>query len=139
MMQDRPAGPVRDAPLVLLRLEGAALLGLAVLAFAHEGASWWLFAILFLAPDLSMLAYLSGPRIGAVGYNMAHTTLGGAGLAAIGLLVQAPLAVALAAIWLAHIGLDRLLGFGLKYETGFADTHLGRLGASAEAARLCRG
>jgi hypothetical protein len=112
----------------ILRLEGAALLAAASAAYAWTGQSWWLFAMLFLGPDLGIAAYLAGPRIGALGYNLVHTTILPLVLAVAGLAWQAPLALALACIWLAHIGFDRALGYGLKEPTGFKDTHLGRIG-----------
>ncbi len=130
----RPAhGGVHGAPLLLLRLEGAVLLGAAALFYAWTGASWWMFALLFLAPDLSMLGYLAGPRMGAAVYNGAHTTLTPALLAGVGALLGIPLALPLATIWAAHIGFDRLLGYGLKYATAFGDTHLGSRGTGAAA------
>jgi succinate-acetate transporter protein len=114
--------------LTILRAEGAVLLIAAVTAYGWAGQSWWLFAILFLAPDLGIAAYLAGPRLGALGYNLVHTTVLPLALAIAGLAWQAPLAVALACIWLAHIGFDRALGYGLKEPTGFKDTHLGGIG-----------
>lgn len=126
---DAPA--VRGAPLTPLRLEGAALLLLATVGYAHTGASWWLYAALFLAPDLSFLGYLAGARIGAIAYNAAHTTLGPIALALIGLGTGTPLAISVALIWAAHIGIDRMLGYGLKYAEGFGFTHLGRIGRAA--------
>lgn len=130
------SGSVRSAPLLLLRLEAAALLIAAVSAYAWLGSSWWLFGLLFFAPDLSMIGYLANARTGAVAYNAAHTTLGPAVLAGAGFALGSPLAVSLAVIWVAHIGFDRALGFGLKYATAFADTHLGSLKAEGAAARL---
>jgi uncharacterized protein DUF4260 len=124
-------GAVRGTPLLILRAEGLALLGLATWAFSLVGHSWWLYGALFLAPDLSFAAYLAGPRAGALIYNAMHTTLAPALLAAIGLATGSALALALATIWAAHIGLDRALGFGLKYASGFGETHLGHVGGTA--------
>ena len=118
-------GAVAGAPRVWLRLEGLAVLALAVLVYQRGGHSWLLFAVLFLAPDLSFAAYLTGPRGGALGYNLAHSYVG-PGLAAVAALLTGRPPV-VACIWAAHIGFDRALGYGLKYPTGFADTHLGRL------------
>jgi Domain of unknown function (DUF4260) len=115
-------------PRLLLRLEGSALFVLATLAFAHTGASWWLYAVLFLSPDLSFAGYLAGPRPGAVAYNALHSTLGPAVLAGLGLFLESSMLLGGAAIWAAHIGFDRMLGYGLKYTSGFNDTHLGRIG-----------
>lgn len=121
------AGPRAGAD-VLLRLEGAAAFAAAVALYAHGGFSWLLFAATLLAPDLAMLAYLAGPRAGASGYNAVHTYVLPVPLVAAGLLTAAPALTAGALIWIAHIGLDRALGYGLKYPTGFGDTHLGRIG-----------
>jgi len=121
---------VAAMPRLLLRLEGAALLALAVLLFALSGASWWLFAILILAPDLSFVAYLAGPRVGAIAYNAVHTTVGPIVLWLIASYFYIPsrASAAVALIWAAHIGADRMLGYGLKYGAGFGFTHLGRGG-----------
>jgi hypothetical protein len=113
---------------VLLRLEGLALLAIAALLYGREGQSWTLFAVLFLAPDLSFLGYLAGRRIGAAAYNAAHSTIGPLALAAAGVALAKPLVISVASIWLAHVGFDRALGYGLKYASGFSDTHLGRIG-----------
>jgi hypothetical protein len=100
----------------------------AVFLYARTGASWWLFAALFLAPDLSMLGYLAGPCWGARIYNAVHTYITPAALALCALLLQERVALAIAFIWACHIGMDRLLGYGLKYADGFGYTHLGRIG-----------
>ena len=117
-------GVVRGAPNLILRAEGLAVLAATLWIYAVLGWSWWLFAALILAPDLSMLGYLWGPRIGAAAYNAAHTYLAPAGLIALGALTVSPLLGSLALIWAAHIGLDRMLGYGLKYPHGFKATHL---------------
>lgn len=101
------------------------MLALAVLLYARGGHSWMLLGLLFLAPDLSFVAYLAGPRAGAVAYNLAHSYVGPCVAAALALTTGRPAVVAL--IWAAHIGFDRAVGYGLKYPTDFADTHLGRL------------
>jgi hypothetical protein len=87
-------------------------------------ASWLLFAILFLAPDLSMLGYLASIRVGSAIYNFAHTSLTPTILLAIAYFTVKPQLFPITLIWTAHIGFDRLLGFGLKYPTHFRDTHL---------------
>jgi hypothetical protein len=86
------------------------------------------FRAVFLAPDLSMLAYLIGPRAGALAYSLAHTYVLAAALTLAGFAIAIPLAAAGGLIWIAHIGFDRALGYGLKYPTAFGDTHLGRVG-----------
>lgn len=125
---DTEPGAVTGGVRVLLRLEGLALFGLALGAYFWLGSEpWWLFVVLFLAPDLSFLGYLAGPRAGAIAYNVAHATVGPLALLAIGAVTGSNLAVSLALIWLAHIGIDRAIGYGLKYATGFGFTHLGRI------------
>jgi hypothetical protein len=114
-------------PGLLLRLEGAALLAVVVFLYARSDSSWLLFALLLLVPDIGMVGYLGGLRAGAAAYNVFHTTVLPASLAVVGVVAESPTAVAVALIWLAHIGLDRALGFGLKYPSGFRDTHLGRV------------
>lgn len=119
-----------------LKLEGAAEALFGVTAFAVQGESWWLFAALFLVPDLTFLAYLAGPRAGAICYNALHTTIGPSLLAALGLVAGSALAISLAAIWCAHIGIDRALGYGLKTFEGFDHTHLGLIGQPARKRKL---
>ena len=125
------AGSVTGGVRLMLRLEGLILFAVMMLLYVHWGASWWLFALLFLAPDFSFIAYLAGPRIGALVYNAAHSTVAPAALMFAGLSLTAPLLLSIATIWLAHIGIDRSLGYGLKYSAGFAFTHLGRIGKAA--------
>jgi len=122
------AGAVTGAVALTLRLEGALVLIGAVLAYRSFGAGWLIFAVVFLAPDISMAAYGFGPRAGALVYNLVHTYLAPAPLALVGFASDVPVLYALALIWTAHIGFDRLLGYGLKYPSAFADTHLGRIG-----------
>ncbi|WP_295980407.1 DUF4260 domain-containing protein [uncultured Variovorax sp.] len=112
----------------LLRLEGAVVLGVALAAYAQFVADWGMFALWLLAPDLSLLGYLAGPRTGAALYNAAHSYVGPVLLLGLGVLAAMPWAVAGSLIWLAHIGMDHALGYGLKYASGFAVTHLGRIG-----------
>ena len=109
-----------------LRIEGLLVLILATLLYARLEYSWAVFAILFLAPDVSFAGYLAGPRAGAAAYNLLHSHAGplllGVGLLWTGHSLAVPL------IWVAHVGLDRALGYGLKYPTRFSHTHLGRIG-----------
>lgn len=129
------AGAVTGGVRILLRLEGLGLFALCVLLYGNSGLSWITFAILFFVPDLSFLGYLAGPRVGAVVYNLAHDTLGPLLLVILGFIFAAHAYVlAVALIWLAHIGFDRALGYGLKYQAGFSFTHLGRIGRDAKQA-----
>jgi hypothetical protein len=130
----QPIAAVSGGPKYLLRAEGFAVLALAVVLYWRGGFSWILFAVLFLVPDVSMLGYLINPRIGAVCYNAVHTYVGPLLLALIGLFANVPICIAIALIWAAHIGFDRLLGYGLKYPTAFTDTHFGRIGRHADPA-----
>ena len=118
---------------ILLRLEGLTLFAGMTLVYAFWGGSWWLYAVPFLAPDLSFLAYLAGPKAGAAVYNAAHSTIIPVALFGIGFGFAPPLVLSLGLIWLSHIGIDRALGYGLKYQAGFGFTHLGRIGRDAKA------
>jgi hypothetical protein len=119
---------VHGSPRVLLRLEGVAVAALTFVLYAHTGASWWLFAGLWLLPDLSMLGYLSSPCWGARIYNAVHSYVLPGVLILFALLFDAKAQLPVALIWINHIGIDRLLGYGLKYSNGFGWTHLGRIG-----------
>lgn len=113
---------------IMLRLEGLCVLLASAAAYSKFGIGWDSFVLFFLTPDLSLLGYLAGPRVGAAAYNLAHSYIGAIGCLAIGVLLPSPTALAAAFIWCAHIGFDRALGYGLKYSAGFGCTHLGRIG-----------
>ena len=112
---------------LLLRLEGLALFVAALVLYFDAGYSWLLLILLILAPDLSFLAYAAGPRVGAALYNSFHNMVLPIALGIVGVLGDSRLATAIALIWLAHIGIDRALGYGLKYPTAFKDTHIQRV------------
>ncbi len=114
-------------PSILLRLEGLLVFIAALIGYTRLDGSWILFALLILAPDVSMLGYLKGVKLGAFTYNAAHTYILPAILFVVSYFAGFDLGLALAIIWIAHIGIDRCLGFGLKYPTEFKDTHLQRL------------
>ena len=126
----RQLGYVDGLRRFFLRLESGAVAIAAIIAFGRTGQSWWLFAGLILAPDLSMLAYLGGPRRGALAYDAVHVHIGPLILGGLAFLAASSLGLAVAFIWAAHIGIDRMLGFGLKHDSGFASTHLGPIGRS---------
>lgn len=119
---------MRPAAHLWLRAEGAVLLLLGLLAVWQLGLPFWLAALLFFAPDIGFAGYALGPRIGGLVYNLLHTTvlplLGAVGIWLAG---ADPQLLALMALWLAHIGFDRLLGYGLK-GADFQTTHLGPIG-----------
>ncbi len=120
--------PVTGTPRVLLRVEGLVLLVSSVVAYRALGGSWTLLAALLLVPDVSLLGYAAGPRAGALAYNALHTYAGPALLAAVAHFGGQPVLWPYCLTWLAHIGLDRSLGLGLKYPTAFRSTHLGKVG-----------
>jgi len=122
------APAVAGLPRLFLHLEGAALLAMSVGHYAWGRHTWWIFFVFFFTPDVAFFAYLVGPRMGALVYNCLHTTLAPVALIGLAILYNRPaLATVGAAIWGAHIGYDRMLGWGLKYPTGYKDTHFGKL------------
>jgi len=124
-LPNRIDGDVRGIPRLILQLEAAIVLVAALIVYAQVGSGWILFAVLFLIPDLSMLGYLIDRRMGAAIYNIGHSYILPAALGSYGYLAADRLAVSVALIWIAHIGFDRLIGYGLKYATAFHHTHLG--------------
>jgi hypothetical protein len=114
-------------PRALLHVEGVVVAAAAVALYFHLGYPWWLFLVLILAPDLSMGGYAAGPVVGRATYDAAHTYALPVALAAVGVLADAEVAVQIGLIWTAHIGVDRAIGYGLKYRSGFKDTHLQRV------------
>ncbi len=116
-----------NKPGILLRREGALLLFASVLAYQQFGWGWWWFFALVLVPDVFMVGYMLNVRVGAVIYNIGHTLIIPLIVGCVAVLVRAELVLPAVFIWTAHIGLDRMLGYGLKYPTYFQDTHLQRL------------
>ncbi len=125
------AGATTGAVRSVLRLEGLCILIAVVVAYSRYGAGWSVFALYFLAPDISFLGYLAGARVGAISYNLAHSYAGAVACLVAGLVLPAPVLLTAGMIWCAHIGFDRALGYGLKYGAGFGFTHLGRIGRAA--------
>ena len=113
---------------MLLRLEGAAVLAVASIAYHQLHPAWSLYLWVFFLPDVGMLGYIAGPRIGSWTYNTTHCYLSPLLAAILLTSIGIPLAIPLALIWVAHIGFDRALGYGLKYATSFGDTHFGKIG-----------
>ena len=111
------------------RVEGALVFlgALAILTQDWQPLVWGEALIVFFAPELSFVAYLAGPRVGAAVYNAVHLYGLGLIVMALGALVDQPLIIALGFLWLAHAGFDRMLGYGLKLSSGFQDSHLGRI------------
>jgi len=111
-----------------LRLEGLAIFAAAVAAYGQFGGPWSLFLILFLWPDLSFLAYIANQRTGAIVYDAVHSYIGPILLGILAYFTDAPAVIIFALIWTAHIGLDRAVGYGLKYPVAPNITHLGPKG-----------
>ena len=112
------------------KAEGAlvALAGLGIALAVQPDWPWWVWPLILLAPDLAMIGYALGPRVGAALYNAAHLYGLALLLAVLGVVAGLPVLIALGGLWLAHIGIDRALGYGLKSREGFRVTHLGRIG-----------
>jgi len=111
----------------MLRLEGLILLASALAVYALLGGNWLLFVVLLLAPDLSLIGYLVNQRTGALAYDVVHIYLLPGVLLALGFAFAVPLVMQIAVIWFAHIGMDRTVGFGLRYPTESKITHLQRV------------
>ena len=111
-----------------LRLEGLAIFAAAVAAYGQVGGVWWLFLVLFLWPDLAFLAYIANQRVGAIVYDAVHSYIGPVLLGILAYFADVPAMIMFALIWTAHIGLDRTIGYGLKYPISPNITHLGPKG-----------
>jgi hypothetical protein len=122
------SGMTQGAVRSWLRLEGLAAFGAGLALFGASGGSWLLFVPLILLPDVSAVGYLAGPRVGSFTYNLLHNW--GSGIVALGLgaWLASPAVMLVAAILIAHVGMDRAVGYGLKLPSSFQDTHLGRMG-----------
>lgn len=117
-------GSVAGAPNAILRLEGLFVFALATTLAFQMGIGWKLYAALLLAPDIFMLGYLINNRVGATLYNLAHTYVLPLALVALGYFLKINELVPIALVWIAHIGADRCIGYGLKYASHFKATHL---------------
>lgn len=120
-------------PRTLLRVEGLAALAIALGGYVTLDGPLWLLVVLALAPDLSMIGYLAGPRVGSLSYNTVHTYTLPAVLGGLGFWADVRIALLVALIWAGHIGADRFAGYGLKFESGFTRTHLSAQPAPIEA------
>lgn len=124
MVNQSAARRPMSMPRLLLHLEGAAVFLAAVFVYFRLGLPWWAFLLFLLAPDLSAAGYLFGPRIGSITYNLAHIIVWPILLGLLGWWLGWAWAAPVALIWLAHIGMDRMVGYGLKYPDAFKHTHL---------------
>jgi len=114
--------------IVFQRLEGIAIALGTMYLYHRWGGNWLVFLPVWLAVDLSMIGYLAGPRVGAYVYNIGHTLVVPIALLAVGAAAGNTLLQLLSMIWFTHIGIDRALGYGLKYPDNFQHTHLGIIG-----------
>lgn len=115
----------------LIKIEELLLAGLALYLFLQLDVAWWWFPLLFLAPDLSMMGYLGGPRAGAWTYNLAHHKGVAVALYLLGGALATPWLQVAGLVMLAHSSVDRVLGYGLKYPDAFQNTHLGMIGRNS--------
>jgi hypothetical protein len=130
-MKQQVSEPRREIPRIValpLRLEGVALVAASVGLYVAAGADWVPFVIFLILPDLSIAAYVRGPVVGASVYNFVHNWALAGVLIALGFMFGQAILFDAGAALTAHVGLDRLLGYGLKYPTRFQDTHLGWIG-----------
>jgi len=118
---------VVSKPRFFLRLEGVVLFFASLFLFNSTHQHWWWVPVLLLAPDAFMAGYVRSTQLGALIYNIGHTYLLPTLMALYGWHVHRPLVLAIGLIWLAHIGMDRFAGYGLKYDDNFKHTHLGSL------------
>jgi len=114
-----------------LRLEGLAVLVISVASYWQLDGNWWWFFGLLLWPDLAFFAYIKSSRMGAQIYNMLHSYIGPLAIGLTGSLAGQQALILFALIWTAHIGMDRFVGYGLKYPEQPDVTHLGLKGKSA--------
>jgi hypothetical protein len=125
--EQQPSGAI-TSPVTIQRIEGAVLLLAGVVGWISSDLSWWWFALLLLVPDVSMVGYLVNTKVGAAVYNLGHSLVGPGLLLGWAWLEGPHLALALGSVWLAHVGMDRMFGYGLKYDDAFKHTHLGWIG-----------
>lgn len=99
----------------------------SIFLFAATHQPWWIFPVVLFVPDISMIGYLRNTKMGALSYNVSHSYFVPSLLVLFGWEWHHIVAIALGIIWFGHIGMDRVLGYGLKYDDSFKDTHLGHL------------
>lgn len=122
-------GVVTGLPLKFIRAEAAVLFVFSIGLFSLQGLDWWIYPVLLLVPDVSMVGYVASSAVGAFFYNLGHSVAGPLVLLLLGYVGASPLAIGLSAIWLGHIGMDRAAGYGLKHRDSFRHTHLSELPA----------
>ena len=114
----------------LIKLEELGVFLFSIYLFSLLSYPWWFYPLFFFAPDLSMIGYIAGPRLGAITYNLIHHRAIALGLFVAGAFLHIPVLSFIGVILLGHSSLDRVLGYGLKYDDSFDHTHLGEIGRS---------
>ena len=112
----------------LIQLEEAAIFGLGIFLFSLLDYAWWWFPALLLVPDFSMIGYVLGNKVGAWAYNIAHHRALAIAIYLSGIYLNNEAIALTGVILFAHSSMDRMFGYGLKYEKGFKFTHLGEIG-----------
>ncbi len=112
----------------LLALEETSMFLFSILIFSTLPYAWWWFLVLILAPDISMVGYLVNPKNGAIVYNFFHHKALAIFCMAVGFYLRNDAWILVGAILFGHSSLDRSMGYGLKYFSGFKHTHLGEIG-----------
>lgn len=111
-----------------LKLEELAMFGLGIYLFTLLDYQWWWFLVLLLAPDIGMIGYLFGNKIGALAYNIFHHKGIAILLYGLGIFFGEQVIQLIGIILFSHASFDRVMGYGLKYNKGFKYTHLGEIG-----------
>ncbi len=100
---------------------------IVVLVFLELDIAWWLWPIIFLAPDIGMVGYLANPKIGSWTYNFFHFKSIAVAVIACGVLLEFKELLVAGVVLFGHAAMDRMLGYGLKYPDSFKHTHLGMM------------
>ena len=114
----------------ILKLEEGAMLGLCVYALTLFHASWWVYVLLVIGPDISCIGYTAGNRVGAACYNLFHHKGIAIAIFVAGFILGNEWLQIAGIILFGHSSMDRMLGYGLKLSEGFKFTHLGMIGKS---------
>jgi hypothetical protein len=112
----------------VIQLEEAAMFSVSIYALYILKVEWWFYVLLLLGPDISMIGYLAGNKVGAVLYNLFHHKAIAILVMIFGLISQSLTIEIIGIILFGHSSMDRMFGYGLKHFTGFSDTHLGKIG-----------
>ncbi|MBN8089130.1 DUF4260 domain-containing protein [Vibrio vulnificus] len=120
---------VKGTVKTILQIEGGCIFIASMFFYSANFDDWITFSALFFFPDIAILGYLISSKVGAIAYNCTHSLIGAGILLLTSIALSFELAKVISIIWFAHIGFDRMLGYGLKYSSNFKDTHLGIIGS----------